>query len=131
LEPDHETMVFYPGDKATTRRIAQAWVDSMPQGWIGRRLPALFLDAGLLDVTPVPEVLLLPELELVRQLFLDAHLEKVKRTGLVPVRRVDAWLADLVAARRRGTFLFGLTMFGVVGHKPGAALDGSARRVSS
>jgi hypothetical protein len=55
---------------------------------------------------------------------LDAHLEKVKQSGLLPADRVDAWLADLIEARRRGTLLYGMTMFGVVGRKPPACADG-------
>ncbi len=39
VEADHETVVIYPGDKATTRRIAQTYADSIPNGWIdGRHL---------------------------------------------------------------------------------------------
>jgi ubiquinone/menaquinone biosynthesis C-methylase UbiE len=124
-EADHETMVIYPGDKATTRRIVQTYVDSIPNGWIGRQLLALFLDAGLVDVVPVPEVWLVRELELVRQLLLDAHLEKVKQTGILPAYQVDAWLADLVEARQRGRFLFGLAGFVVVGRKSTATLEGT------
>ena len=118
LEPDHETFVICPGDKATTRRIAQAFADSIPNGWIGRQLLALFLDAGLTEVTAMPEVLLFTELELVRPLLLDAHLEKVKQTGLLPAHEVDAWLAGLVEAQQRGRFLFSVTAFCVVGRKP-------------
>jgi len=124
LEADHETMVFSPGDKATTRTIAQAWADSMPQGWIGRRLTALFIEAGLVEVATEPQVLMIPELELVRQMLLDAHLEKVKQAGLLPAERVDAWFADLIDADRRGTFLSALTVFGVVGRKPLVASNG-------
>ncbi len=124
-EPDHETIVIYPGDKATTRRIAQTYADSIPNGWIGRQLLALFLDAGLVEVVPMPEVLLVTELELVRQLLLDAHLEKVKQTGILPGYQVDAWLADLVEARQRGRFLFGLAGFVVVGRKPSATWEGT------
>jgi ubiquinone/menaquinone biosynthesis C-methylase UbiE len=120
LEPDHETMVFYPGDKATTRTIAKAFADSIPNGWIGRQLLALFLDAGLVEVAALPHAILMTELELVRQLLLDAHLEKVKQTGLLPAHEVDAWLADLVDAGQRGRFLCSLTMFSVVGRKPPA-----------
>jgi SAM-dependent methyltransferase len=124
-EPDLETMVIYPGDKATTRRITQTYADSFPNCWIGRQLLALFLDAGLLEVVPVPEVWLVTELELVRQLLLDAHLEKVKQTGILAAHQVDAWLADLVEARQRGRFLFGLAGFTVVGRKPTATLEGT------
>jgi hypothetical protein len=84
-----------------------------------RRAPfAGALEAGLVEVATQPHVLMVHELELVRQLLLDAHLEKVKRSGLVPAGRVDAWLADLIAASERGTFLYGLTAFMVVGRKP-------------
>src|SRR5262249_48607831 len=80
-EPAHDPLAIPPGDKAATRRIAQAFADSIPNGWMGRQLLALFLDAGLADVASVPEVFLVTELELVRPLLLDAHLEKIKQTG--------------------------------------------------
>jgi ubiquinone/menaquinone biosynthesis C-methylase UbiE len=124
LEMDHEMSFLHPGDKATTRTFTLSFVDSVPQGWIGRQLTALFLDAGLVEVATEPQVVVSPELELVRRMILDAHLAKVKQSGLLPADRVDAWLADLVEAHRHGTFLFGLTIFGVVGRKPPAAADG-------
>jgi ubiquinone/menaquinone biosynthesis C-methylase UbiE len=118
LEPDHETTFVYPGDKATTRSILNAYTDGYPNGWIGRQLSALFIDAGLTDVSVLPEATFIRELELIRQMLLDAHLDKVRQTGLLPVNEVDAWLDQLVEARERGTFLFGATLFTVVGRKP-------------
>lgn len=124
-EAEPETMVIYPGDKATTRRIVQTYADSIRNGWIARQLVGLFMDAGLIDVVPVPEVLLVVELELVRQFWLDAHLEQIKQTGILPAHQVDAWLAELVEAQQRGRFLFSLAGFTAVGRKPTATLEGT------
>ena len=118
LEPDHETTFVHPGDKTVTRSIINAYADAYPDGWIGRQLPAIFVDAGLVEVTVAPEATFIRELELVRQMLLDAHLDKIKQAGLLPVGEVDAWLDELTEARQRGTFLFGATLFTVVGRKP-------------
>jgi ubiquinone/menaquinone biosynthesis C-methylase UbiE len=123
LEPDHETLVISPGEKATTRRIVQAFADNIPNGWIGRQLLGLFLAAGLVEVVPVPDVILNTQLEVFRQLILDAHLETVKQTGLMPAHQVDAWLADLVEAQEHGRFLVSTTVFCVVGRKPLVSSD--------
>jgi SAM-dependent methyltransferase len=51
---DLDTIVFDHPDPQLTRRIAGVFADGLPQGRIGRRLPALFRQAGLLDVEAAP-----------------------------------------------------------------------------
>lgn len=103
LEPDRETTFMSPGDKAVTRGILNAYADGYASGWIGPQLMALFVDAGLAEVTVVPEAMFFRELELVSQILVDAHLAKVKKTILLPPRRLmpgsTNWSTPASAAR--------------------------------
>jgi ubiquinone/menaquinone biosynthesis C-methylase UbiE len=118
LEPDHETTFVFPGNKTTTREILNAYTDSYASGWIGRQLLSLYVDVGLVEVAVVPEAIFIRDVNMVRQMLLDAHLAKVKDSGMLPANEVDAWLDELVQAGERGRFLFGATLFTVVGRKP-------------
>ncbi len=47
FDSDWETLTIDSPDRAFTRAVLNAWCDRFPSGWIGRRMRALFLDAGL------------------------------------------------------------------------------------
>jgi ubiquinone/menaquinone biosynthesis C-methylase UbiE len=47
---DWDTQFCDSPHKDTTRKIALSFCDSMKSGWIGRRLPRLFREVGLIGV---------------------------------------------------------------------------------
>ena len=49
-EADFGTVAVDASDVRTTRALLGAMADQVPNGWIGRRLRAMFIDAGLDDV---------------------------------------------------------------------------------
>jgi len=63
LEPDHETTFVQRGDKSITRSNINAYADGYSNGWIGRQLPAIFVDAGLVEVAVALEATFIRELE--------------------------------------------------------------------
>jgi hypothetical protein len=48
---DWETQFCDSPHEETTRKIALSLCDGMKNGWIGRRLPRLFREAGMTDIT--------------------------------------------------------------------------------
>ena len=56
-EVDFETLVIDAPDRALARKIMNTGTDGFRNGWLGRQIPALFQEAGLLDVCVHPETL--------------------------------------------------------------------------
>jgi hypothetical protein len=48
---DWETMVVESPDEETTRTAARTFAGAIRHGWIGRQLPRLFKEHGLVDVS--------------------------------------------------------------------------------
>lgn len=118
-EGDWETLVVDSPDREVTRRIMNFFCDSLPQGWVGRTLPRLFAEAGLVDVQVQPETLMLPG-----AVWLDPHYgfgrisEFAERGGAISVAEREVWQAD-VERRSRDLGLFvAFTGFRVVGRRP-------------
>jgi ubiquinone/menaquinone biosynthesis C-methylase UbiE len=51
---DWDTAIVDSAQPATTRRIMRTFADGIRNGWIGRQLPRLFREHGLIDVTVTP-----------------------------------------------------------------------------
>ena len=69
FDNDWETLTVDSADRALTRTVLNDWCDRFPSGWIGRRLVALFLDAGLDDVVASPKTLVLRELDVADRIY--------------------------------------------------------------
>ena len=101
-------------DPDLTEAILDAWRDNAANGLSGRRLPALFADAGLPPPTVVaatmtstdPRRLLLPPFTTMAAL--------AEHSGAIGVGDAESWLAQLTDAGHRGRFFWAVTMF-VVG----------------
>jgi anti-sigma factor RsiW len=118
-EGDWETLVVDASDRDTTRRIANAFCDSMPHGWIGRRLPRLFAEAGITDVAVQPETLVLPG-----AVWLDPHYgfrrisEFAERAGAITAADRHRWQEDVERRSRASGLFVAFTGFRVVGRRP-------------
>jgi ubiquinone/menaquinone biosynthesis C-methylase UbiE len=51
---DWDAVVINSPDRSLTRKIVRMMSDSVRQGWIGRRLPALFRESGLREIAIIP-----------------------------------------------------------------------------
>jgi ubiquinone/menaquinone biosynthesis C-methylase UbiE len=83
---------------------------------VGKTLPRLFREAGLVDVECVPKVVRIDwslAYKLIDDVFRKPGMSFVFRRG-----RIDAWLRDLIAANEAGHFHAGLSLFTVTGRKP-------------
>jgi hypothetical protein len=74
---DWETQIVDSPYTETTRLIARSFCDNFKNGWIGRRLPRLFRQHGMTDVSIAPQTIILnyPFLEL----LLGGHLTRAQQ----------------------------------------------------
>jgi hypothetical protein len=117
-EPDWETLVVDAGDKETTRKILNFYCDQVRNGWIGRRLFALFRDAGLAEVNVTTNTLLLTDYTMAeRMLGVRSAALQARNAGVVSPSEAAKWLNDLDQASRQGRFFCALTGFAATGCK--------------
>ena len=123
FDNDWETLTVDSADRALTRTVLNAWCDRFPSGWIGRRLVALFLHAGLGDVVTYPKTLVLRDLDVADRIFSffrpsngwrrpglsvamtptagRTSCEPPTRTGASSARTPGSWYPESVPAPRR------------------------------
>ena len=58
-EVDFETVTIDAPNRSLARRIVNVWCDGFRDGWLGRRMPRFFRDAGLHAIAVVPMTLVL------------------------------------------------------------------------
>ncbi|MFM9885941.1 MAG: methyltransferase domain-containing protein [Burkholderiales bacterium] len=93
------------GDIETTRAVLAALSDRAPNGWIGRRLRAMFVDAGLRDINQqlIP-IVTTSFTEWNHRMGVERFLSNVTDQAIVPRDRALAWLDDLRARDAKGRF---------------------------
>ena len=101
--------------KDTTRKIALSFCDGLKNGWIGRRLPRLFREVGMTDVSVAYRTITVPYDFL--QLLLGGHVARAVVSGVLTEAEADQWWSHLAQANAEGTFLYGFTAFIVSGTK--------------
>ena len=94
--------------------------DGFRNGWLGRYIPALFEEAGLLDVRAHPETLRLTY-PLICQVAGQATVERARAAQVISAAEGETWLRFLDLASERGRLFSTITGFLVVGRKPGTS----------
>jgi ubiquinone/menaquinone biosynthesis C-methylase UbiE len=112
---DWETQFVDSPYQETTRLITRSFCDNFKNGWIGRRLPRLFKQHGITDVSITPRTIMItyPFLEL----LLGGHVARAQQTGVVRAAEADRWWVQLREADQAGTFVYGFTALIVAGVK--------------
>jgi ubiquinone/menaquinone biosynthesis C-methylase UbiE len=112
---DWETQFVDSPHQETTRLITRSFCDSFKNGWIGRRLPRLFHQHGMTEVSITPRTIMIsyPFLEL----LLGGHVARAKQTGAVASADAQRWWTHLSEAHEAGTFVYGFTALIVAGVK--------------
>ena len=112
---DWETQIVDSPYQETTRLITRSFCDSFKNGWIGRRLPRLFKQHGMTDVTVTPRTIIIsyPFLEL----LLGGHLVRAQQAGVVSPGDAERWWAHLREAHQTETFFYAFTALIVAGVK--------------
>lgn len=114
---DWDTTIVDGPDKETTRTIVRTFSDAIRHGWIGRQLPRLFQEQGLVGVTFEAIPVFVPYA--FAELLLGGHTTRLQADGVLTPEQARAWWEQLQSANERDVFLLGFTGFIVVGTKPG------------
>ena len=112
---DWETQIVDSPYKETTRLITRSFCDNFKNGWIGRRLPRLFKQNAMRDISVTPQTIFIsyPFLEL----LLGGHSTRATEAGVLSAYEADRWWTDLREAHEAGTFLYAFTALIVAGTK--------------
>jgi len=119
FEPDFETALVDGADRPVTRRLLNHFCDGFRQGWMGRRVPALFREAGLREVAVEPVSVLLTDYAQGNTILaLEGTVARASGEGVVTPEEGERWLAQLRAASEADRFFGAITCFLVRGQKP-------------
>jgi ubiquinone/menaquinone biosynthesis C-methylase UbiE len=112
---DWETQVVDSPYTEITRLITRSFCDNFKNGWIGRRLPRLFKQHRMTDISIVPQTIIItyPFLEL----LLGGHLTRAQQSGVVSSADAERWWTNLREAHEAGAFFYAVTALIVAGTK--------------
>lgn len=112
---DWDALVVDGAERELTRRIVRSYSDGVPNGGVGRALPRLLRDAGLVDVTTVPHAVEVPF-----DFFgwvLSGHLDAALAEGHFAPEELIGWWDEIDAAHACGRFYAAILGFVVAGTK--------------
>ncbi len=112
---DWDTFVIDNPDKRTTRAVVGAFSDGIRNGWIGRQLPRLMRQNGMVDVHVVGHPVFI-DFEFLG-LLIGGRLTAAQTEGLLDPGEIAAWWGHLADAAQAGAFLAGFMAFIVSGSK--------------
>ncbi|HKN31450.1 MAG TPA: methyltransferase domain-containing protein [Roseiarcus sp.] len=112
---DWETQFVDSPYPETTRLITRSFCDSFKNGWIGRRLPRLFKQHAMTDVSITPRTIMISYP--FSELLLGGHVTRAQQAGVVASQDAERWWTNLREAHEAGTFLYGFTALIVAGTK--------------
>jgi len=118
FELDWDTLAIDGAERPLTRRIVRSYSDGVANGCVGRTLPRLLRDAGLVDVTTIPHAIEIPF-----DFFgwvLSGHLDAAIAAGSFTPEELIGWWDEIDAAHARGRFFAAILGFVVAGSKPSA-----------
>ena len=115
-DTDYDSLVVEAPDLELTRRILAHHADRMESGRIGRRLPGLFLDAGLGSVAITPYAAVATQYD-EETLKLRDKAERAAAAGAIAAADAGRWVESLIEADRAGRFVCAQIVLTVCGRK--------------
>jgi ubiquinone/menaquinone biosynthesis C-methylase UbiE len=118
FELDWDTLAIDGAERELTRRIVRSYSDGVANGCVGRTLPRLLRDAGLVDVETIPHACEIPF-----DFFgwvLSGHLDAAIAAGSFTPEELIGWWDQIDAAHARGRFYAAILGFVASGTKPTA-----------
>jgi ubiquinone/menaquinone biosynthesis C-methylase UbiE len=115
---DWDALVIDGAEQELTRRVVRSYSDGVPNGCVGRTLPRLLQDAGLVDVTTTPHAIEIPF-----DFFgwvLSGHLDAAIAAGSFTADELIRWWDAIDDAHANGRFFAAILGFMVAGSKPAA-----------
>lgn len=118
-DPDWETLAIDASDASVTRRVVEEVCSDTRNARMGRQLPRLFRQAGLVDVGVVPVTPILGDYALANQIYeLEESVARALSSGTISADEAEHWIRGLQEADRAGEFFCAITGFIVAGRKP-------------
>ena len=115
-DTDYDSLVVEAVDLELTRRILAHHADRMESGRIGRRLPGLFLNAGLGAVVVTPYAAVATEYD-EEVLKLRDKAERAAQAGAIAPADGARWVESLIEADQAGRFVCAQIVLTVCGRK--------------
>jgi len=112
---DWETQIIDSPYTEITRTITRSFCDSIKNGWIGRRLPRLFKQHAMKDISVTPQTIRFSYP--FSELLLGGHVSRVQQAGVVSAADAERWWTHLREAHEAGTFFYAVTALIVAGTK--------------
>ena len=110
IDQDWQSIIVAGADRSTTRTIVDAFVDSLADGWAGRRHREHFVSAGFTQIESRPFVTSLSFAH-AYAFVLESAVAAAIRAGALDREKADAWVRGLLAADARGAFFYAVTVF--------------------
>jgi ubiquinone/menaquinone biosynthesis C-methylase UbiE len=115
---DALSIILSPYNKAT-RAILDQVHQSFVNSYMGRELPALFIQQGLRDVTVIPEISMVRSFEIMNKIFDFTKIAgEAIRAGKLTQGEFKQWEDSMRTADKEGKFLYCITFFTVLGRVP-------------
>jgi ubiquinone/menaquinone biosynthesis C-methylase UbiE len=115
-DTDYDSLVVEAADGELTHRILQHHADRMECGRVGRKLPGLFLDAGLTSVTVTPYAAVATEYD-EDVLKLRDKADRAAAAGVVGRADAERWVESLTEAAGAARFVCAQLVLTVSGRK--------------
>ena len=116
FEFDWDTLAIDGADRRLSRRIVRSYSDGVPNGCVGRTLPRLLRDAGLVDVVTIPHAIEIPFDFFTWILY--GHLDAAIAAGSFTPEELIGWWDALDATHASDRFFAAILGFVVAGSKP-------------
>lgn len=116
IEVDQASAFLDHPDRGTTQTILQTFADAMANGWMGRQLPRLFRETGLVDLWISPSVIL-SGAEFWQGLF-GSHVGQLCADNVLTASQAGDWWRALEQRSADGHFLGGVLAFAVAATRP-------------
>jgi len=121
IDTDWGMHAIHGADPHLTSRAVECWASNAANGWSGRRLPGLFVDAGMREPVVVAETFTTTDARRPLGPPFTTMAAVAERAGALSADEARSWLAQLADAAAHGQFFWAVTMFAVAGSHPSPA----------
>jgi SAM-dependent methyltransferase len=118
VDPDHDTAVLDVPDRALARKFLNFRADTLRNGGIAHRMPALFREVGLVRVAVVPLTEVRTDYEAVEAAsHYEGGIRVAREVGALTADEADRLVSAMRAAAGAGRFFSAMTYFLTAGRK--------------
>lgn len=118
IDTDWGMHAIHGAERRLTDRVVGCWVDHMPNGRSGRRLPALFAAAGMTDTLMTADTITTTHARRPAMEPFATMASVAEHHGALTNAEASRWLSDLAEASAGGTFFWAITLFLVAATLP-------------